>query len=159
MSEQIITKTCRTCKQTKPITDFAKRLNSCDGYRNECKNCKYQQERHWLRFQTTTRNPDEIRKQRNYQKCYQKQYSQTHKGIVVRQKALDRYTINHPERRDAKAAVRQAVKIGELAPVGSLQCSCGEPANQYHHHKGYAREHWLDIIPLCKKCHTLTRRK
>ena len=32
-------KICRTCKETKSLTDFHTRRNSVDGYRNECKLC------------------------------------------------------------------------------------------------------------------------
>ena len=30
---------------------------------------------------------------------------------------------------------------------------CGKQGEQYHHHKGYAPEHRLDVVPICRKCH------
>lgn len=54
----------------------------------------------------------------------------------------------------ARNAVNNAVKKGELPRVSTLPCSkCGKPATGYHHHKGYAKEHRLSVIPTCNKCH------
>jgi len=54
----------------------------------------------------------------------------------------------------ARAAVRQAVRQGELAPVAAQTCAqCGRPAAEYHHEAGYAPEHATDVTPLCKGCH------
>ena len=39
MSEPIVNKTCRTCKQVKSITDFSKQPKAKDGYKNKCKVC------------------------------------------------------------------------------------------------------------------------
>lgn len=36
---QIETKTCTTCKATKPVTDFYRNGNGKPGYRFECKDC------------------------------------------------------------------------------------------------------------------------
>lgn len=62
------------------------------------------------------------------------------------------------EYRAAHQAVRRARKSGKLPEASEVQCAfCGEPAQEWHHHKGYAREHWLDVIPLCIPCHSTTR--
>jgi hypothetical protein len=54
----------------------------------------------------------------------------------------------------ARAAVRQAVRAGELAPVEAQACAkCGQPAAEYHHQRGYAAEHATDVTPLCERCH------
>jgi hypothetical protein len=53
-----------------------------------------------------------------------------------------------------RAAVRRAVRRGELAPVAEQPCAtCGQPAAEYHHQRGYAAEHATDVTPLCKDCH------
>jgi len=60
----------------------------------------------------------------------------------------------------AYQSVRTAIEKGELPKPSTLPCKfCFDDAHlksaeEYHHHKGYAREHWLDVIPLCKKCHS-----
>lgn len=62
--------------------------------------------------------------------------------------------IKNPAGYFARLAVRLAVLSGELPPVKTLQCvNCEEPAVDYHHHRGYAQEHWLDVIPVCRLCH------
>lgn len=65
----------------------------------------------------------------------------------------------HPQNRQARIAVMHAVSRGKLPRVKTLACArCGQPAKEYHHHKGYAQEHWLDVEPLCKKCHEAEKR-
>lgn len=59
-----------------------------------------------------------------------------------------------PERCAARQAVRNAAARGGLPPVRSLPCvHCQGPAQQYHHHRGYSPEHWLDVLPICRLCH------
>lgn len=59
-----------------------------------------------------------------------------------REKLLGRRAINH------------AVEAGRLAPPGQLPCiHCGGQAQEYHHHRGYAPCHELDVQALCIKCH------
>lgn len=43
------TKTCRTCEETKPLTDFPARKDSPDGRRNECKQCFKKRQQKWQR--------------------------------------------------------------------------------------------------------------
>jgi excisionase family DNA binding protein len=59
----------------------------------------------------------------------------------------------------ATAAVRGAVLGGLLEPVETLRCAdCAEAAQAYHHHRGYAPQHRLDVIPLCDRCHARRHR-
>lgn len=54
----------------------------------------------------------------------------------------------------ASSALQKAVAEGQLPRVNTLLCSdCGAQASDYHHHNGYERTHWLDVVPLCRKCH------
>jgi DNA-binding XRE family transcriptional regulator len=52
--------------------------------------------------------------------------------------------------RDARRAVAQAIRSGELVrePCGE----CGAPA-EAHHDAGYEPEHWLVVIWLCRRHH------
>jgi len=55
----------------------------------------------------------------------------------------------------AYEAVKAAVARGDLPPVITVACAhCGAPARNYHHWS-YEPAHRLDVIPLCRKCHTL----
>ncbi len=54
----------------------------------------------------------------------------------------------------ARDAVSNAIKRGELPPAQQCSCvRCGQPAAAYHHHKGYRRENFLDVKPVCHDCH------
>lgn len=92
--------------------------------------------------------------QRHYQqskegKIAQKRYNQSGKGIANQK----RYHICHPKCRKAESAVNYAIKIGRLPRPDTLQCYyCPKQAEQYHHWS-YAPEHFLDVIPVCVKCH------
>lgn len=59
---------------------------------------------------------------------------------------------NNPSRQ-AKNAVKDAVKRGELLHISSQRCvDCGQRAAHYHH-ESYAMDRWLDVVPLCISCH------
>lgn len=55
----------------------------------------------------------------------------------------------------AQAAVGAAVWQDKTLPQVSTQtcAECGATAADYHHYLGYEPEHWLDVTPLCRKCH------
>lgn len=222
MSEQIISKTCRVCKQTKPLSEFYKALTNRDGFRNECKVCysKYQKEyrqtergkaakkRHAQskkgkaalkrykqskkgkttdkryaqsgkgrktirtarkRYKQSEKGKTAIKRQAQSEKgratikrhqqsekykATKKRYSKTKKGREVQITARKRFNTRHPEQIKAKDAVNHAVKSGRLPRPDSLQCHyCPAQAKEYHHYKGYAPEHRLDVVPVCIKCH------
>jgi hypothetical protein len=61
-------------------------------------------------------------------------------------------------RHRAQKTVRQAIRDGILVkPAQCSQCPETYPIEAHHHH-GYARECWLDVVWLCPKCHGATRR-
>lgn len=161
MAEPIKTKTCRTCKQTKTLTEFYKRNSSKDGHRNDCKVCfnkmvyKYQQTE---KYKATKKRYRQSEKGKEVQRKGTFRYNQSEKGKAYYRKYRKEYNVLHPEQRNARNAVIHAIEKGRLPHPDSLQCSCGEPAKHYHH-KSYAKEHWLDVIPVCTKCHTLCHKK
>ena len=67
----------------------------------------------------------------------------------------------HPEKRAARAAVYRATTSFRFPPANTLVCEvCGEAlAAHWHHHLGYEREHWLDVIAVCKECHGAAHRQ
>ena len=138
-------KTCTKCHQEKKLTEFYPDLGShasrC-GRKPCCKTCQKKQRKIYLQSRqgrTTTKN-----------------YAKTYKS-KARQK---RYCLHYPERRRAKNAVYWAVKNGILPHPNTKQCLCGNhKAEQYHHHKGYAKKHWLDVVSVCRKYHTRLHRK
>ncbi len=97
-----------------------------------------------------------------------RRYNSTAKGQISRAKIMKRhratekykatskrYRTQHPDQNNARMTIGLAVRSGTLPRASTLFChNCGEPAQQWHHHKGYAPEHRLDVIPVCKKCHS-----
>lgn len=75
-------------------------------------------------------------------------------GKQYRKKRSQAYQENNRAAINAHAAVYKAVRAGRLAPVNTLICTfCENQAKEYHHYLGYERENYLNVIPLCKKCH------
>ena len=53
----------------------------------------------------------------------------------------------------ARRQVNHAIEAERLPRPDTLTCiQCGKPAREYHHHLGYAPEHWLDVVPVCSAC-------
>ena len=133
-------KTCTKCHQEKELTEFypdRTSHSSKGGYKPHCKICQKKQHKIYL--------------QSEQGKAIVKAYSKTE----ISKARQNRYCQRHPERRKAKAAVFCAIQAGKLPRPDTLQCLCGNhKAEQYHHHRSYAKEHWLDVVPVCKKYHT-----
>ena len=102
MSEQIITKRCSFCKQTKSLDEFSRNKTSKDKHHNQCKVCKnkgnsayHQTEkgrrygREYMRKRRKTKKGKFYEKQylqSEKYKNYQKQYRQNHlkeKKIII----------------------------------------------------------------------------
>lgn len=166
MAEQIITKSCNKCKLPKTPTEFSKSKQMKGGYRNDCKICqsKYQKEYN----QTEKGRKAQKKGQKRYrqtEKCKirNRRYNQSQKRKLARKRyqITEKYKltrknwhIQNPQYKKALNAICCAVKVDKLPRINTLPCHyCGEQAEQYHHHKGYAPEHRLDVIPLCKQCH------
>lgn len=57
---------------------------------------------------------------------------------------------------DAHLAVTRALRAGTLVRLPCQHPGCrwrSSRPTEAHHHKGYAREYWLDVIWLCRKHH------
>ena len=54
----------------------------------------------------------------------------------------------------ASSAVSYEVKKGNVPNINTCICDkCGTKAAHYHHPRGYQRQYWLDVVPLCRSCH------
>ena len=57
------------------------------------------------------------------------------------------------ERGRAFSNLRWAIRQGKMPKPTELRCAdCDGPTSVYHHHLGYAREHQLSVLPLCRSC-------
>ena len=126
-------KECSKCGQNKPLTEFYQDSHSGDGRQSWCKACR--------------RKNDRMPKA----KARYKRYRESEKGKKTRERDRERY----PERHQARHKVNYAVFCGHLPRANTQPCAiCGNAACQYHHHKGYAKKYWLDVILVCQDCHT-----
>ena len=152
MSEAIITKRCPKCKQAKPVSEFNKNRTTKDGLQYHCIDCRkiigncYNQSE---KGRTTRRAYQRSDKYKVGHYRRQKNFRKTPKAKTIRK----RYETAYPNRVKARNAVMYGIQTRKLPQPDSLNCPCGKQAQEYHHHKGYAREHWLDVIPLCRSCH------
>jgi len=88
-------------------------------------------------------------------KAAKKRYRQSEKYKRDHTQGNLHYYEQHPERKVAENAITHAIETGRLIKANTLKCSCGQRAEHYHHHKGYAREHRLDVVALCRSCHKI----
>lgn len=59
----------------------------------------------------------------------------------------------------AHGAIWRAVSTGKIPRAKELICvDCGRPAQDYDHYLGHDRTHYLDVQPVCKKCHAIRER-
>lgn len=163
------TKVCTKCGQEKPFSDFHRQAKAPNGLRSHCKECRKSDTRQYYennKERVLSTNADwrmrYPQKMRQYQKTYEerypervnnskRRYAQLHARELVA-KAMQ-YRKEHPDKYKAHVAVQVAVGKGLLPKIGTQLCeNCGNVAQNYHHWS-YEREHWLDVIPLCCKCH------
>jgi hypothetical protein len=80
-----------------------------------------------------------------------KEWRKTDKGKTSRNQ---RYVKRYPERAAANRFVKYAIKHGVLEHISEMDCKiCDNPADHYHHKNGYEPLQWLDVMPVCHKCH------
>jgi len=168
------TKHCPCCDADKLLSAFHKNRSTRDGYHVYCKQCRLIKQRAYRateggkakdrryaqspKGKAASRRMHQRRKKKpNYPEqkhAARKRYRATKKGRIYRKKALRKYRKNHQRENRARVEVMIAVRSGDLPPITSKQCIwCGEQADEYHHWHGYEEKHWLDVIPLCIKCH------
>lgn len=141
---------CTYKGQPQPIDNFYKNAHSLGGFHSNCKDCKNRHVR--ARYHSDPEVKAAVLTKT-------KAYRQSERGKEVMKKSYQKHAQSHPERVKARIAVRGKVvniKTGNGLPHPTeLNCAeCGKQAQEYHHHNGYDKEHWLDVIPLCAACHT-----
>lgn len=140
MSEQIITKRCCYCKQIKTLSEFNKNRSTKDNLTCRCRMCRNIYQKYY--------------RESKRGKIATNRYTQSEKGKATRRKIQQRFRIRHPNRHKPLHKVSHAIEASKLSRPDTLQCNyCPNQAQEYHHYKGYAQKHWLDVIPVCRKCH------
>lgn len=134
-----IKKKCSRCKKTKPLSEFRENASRKGGRNNKCGECVVK-DRQWYE----ANRESALRRAKEWKK-------KNREREAARAK---RDRMKHPEKAKARNAVAAAVRFGRMPRVASLKCfRCENQARHYHHHKGYAEEHWLDVVPVCGPCH------
>lgn len=150
-------KTCAKCKQTKPLAQFGRDRSRKDGLTCWCKMCKNIADRERYRADPEKENARTSQYQKNNRakaNAWKRKWRKANPEKILATKV--RYRRKHTDRDKARAAVSRAVRCKKLPAVTTLKCiRCGKQASEYHHHKGYAEEHRLDVVPACIKCHRI----
>lgn len=146
-------KLCNKCGEIRSYDDFWKDKNRSDGLNSTCKFCRKAWDSSERGRKSDAIRGKKYRESKKGQAVIQRRLSSPNGKLIVAKKDK-RYRENNPKKCRAKQVVNNAVKRGDLPKVSTLKChDCGNKASQYHHHS-YEVKYWLDVIPLCKKCHT-----
>lgn len=165
-------KVCKRCAAEKPLASFGSHSHTKDGLQSRCKDCinavsrayratpeaKEKMHEYHRRAVVKERVKEKDKARRN-SPIGKKQITEAHRRY--RESERGRIAAARTKERDvssgkriARIAVNNAVRDGRLPKVSTMICcSCGVPAEEFHHHRGYAKESWLDVIPLCRRCH------
>ena len=154
------TKKCGRCKVAKPFGEFFRRKRSKDGFQEWCKSCKRSYARDYNKI------PERRKKNREYERNLYWTSSKYRKSRIA---AISRYNkIGSSKMKfKAKGKVSYAIKKGLLVRPDSCE-ACGIAAVDKTkgvtvrggwlgcldaHHESYKKEHWLDVVWLCRICH------
>jgi len=64
------------------------------------------------------------------------------------------YRERHKDRMTARDRLNTAVKSGKITRPKNCEHCQASSRLEGHHHNGYSPEHWLDVLWLCRPCHT-----
>jgi len=130
MPETVVLKLCRSCNEKKQRSEYTPYKRAADGLYYDCKKCE--RERNRKRFRV----------------------NRTYKPSPTRVKTdLDRMKDR------ANDAVRFAIRSGKLKRPKKCERCLVDCIPQGHHHKGYQPKYKLDVIWLCRPCHSFIHRK
>ena len=163
-------KICTDCKQIKPLDSFHKLSTRKDGHRSICKQCrsiKSRSEKNKALGRKRNRKYRHTEKGKGNRREYQieyrthgdgraanMRYQQSEKGKITHRNSVYADRARNPIKAKVRGTVGVAVYRGKIPSAKYLKCAkCGDDARHYHHHNGYDREFWLDVIPVCIPCH------
>jgi len=168
-------KKCQKCKQYKPFEEFHRNKTFADGRAERCKQCrKVDSKKHYDRHNKQIKarmykyyhnGGKEVAQKRHSKPEVQDMYYTYKQTPEYKRKTQLRirkpgtkevnrkYYQTNKLRFRAYAAVAAAIRKGTLKHPKDCKCSmCSKQAVLYHHHS-YDKQYWLDIIPLCERCH------
>lgn len=140
-------KTCSTCKDVKPESEFYRDARRPDGLKSQCKKC------HCL---TSMLSRDPANHRDSNREWMRKSKYATREE--VRERALLRSRVrNKGIEVRARHLANVAVRLGFLTrPTGCPECGRGDLGIHAHHHD-YSKP--LEVTWLCSECHGKRHRK
>lgn len=126
-------KTCAGCHLDLPISEFTRSSKNKTGYQSYCRRCKVLSAR--------------------AHKAERAAWYQAHKEELNEWSAAYAKLPETKIRKAAYNAVDRALKAGTITKDDTCKrCGCTDERLESHH-RSYEKEHQLDVIWLCPKCH------
>jgi hypothetical protein len=152
---------CERVGQLLPLSEFYRNSKNSDKHDGQCKVCRNAHVKQWQQtdkgrdsHKIANRRYNISRNGRQTKETRKKRYNNSLIGKQYNKEKGKRYRESNRAIINAHAAVYKAVRAGRLEPIETLSCIfCKKQAKEYHHYLGYERENYLNVIPLCKKCH------
>lgn len=117
-------KTCKTCNETKELSEFYKGSAYADGHINNCKECHG---------------------------AYMAAYKRSPEGAASKRESNYRYRNKYPVKARAAYLMHDAIKEGKLIKPDHCE-ACLIHCIPQGHHSDYTKP--LDVHWLCQTCHT-----
>lgn len=131
-------KTCRVCGQSKPTTEFYKRKDSPDGFRNDCRACKDAQQKRW-----DEKNRESLRAyKRQY---YRDNYMGTEEQKEKAQRWNARYYARDPEAQRRRVSAYWKSERGVAVKRAYNRKSDVMAANRERARRYYATGHGQEV--------------
>lgn len=175
-------KTCSSCGEEKPLSDFPKGKRYKDGHRGQCfvckrikqaeydeKNIEAKRKRGRERMAERRKNPKErgvlleatrtwrsnnpeSSKESSTKSNLKWRETSPERYADVSRRATKKYRESNKERHVAHMRLGAAILSGRV--VKPTCCDrCGFNGRLDGHHDSYLKEHWYDVTWLCRKCH------
>jgi hypothetical protein len=156
------TKKCNRCGESKSTDEFRLRKSRQTFWRcTTCKACELAYDRAYKEAHREEKSAyARVHSRTPAGRASQQRYRQSDDGKQYRREFQRAYTLhrwhNCPEARLhmlARNSVGMALRSGKLRRPTICQ-HCGGPGPiQSHHHRGYDRKYWRDVVWLCAECH------
>lgn len=154
-------KTCTKCATEKDETEFYKDNQKHDGLSSSCRECIK------ARVIARSHSPEGVMWVKAYRQtaAYKAKKSRWYKSDLGREtnkRNNEKHIQRHPEHKHCRQEVMKAVMRGDIPPARELLCTLADKdckgVMEYHHYKGYAPEHALDVMPVCNFHHRILDR-
>ena len=138
---EVPTKACRSCKRTKPVTEFAKHRLAKDGLRHDCRTC--------VADGTAKRQKPLTPEQREADSARRRQ---PHR-LAANLEAVVSWQARNSDAVEARRAVARAVRLGTLKPSKICQGRGCRARKVEAHHNSYSHRRRLCVVWVCEAHH------